>query len=342
MITPEHDARSTTASSSSATRFAERQGRVLRRAAAAARAARSPRTSSSTSSARRQRQAARCIQEWARRLGLGAPHRDRHPGRVRGPRPRPRVAQRRLRRVPQVREEGARARRDRRRRCTPAAASSARGRPATTSTSRSARATCRPRRCSSPTAYSAIANGGTRRHARTSARRSRTAPAACVEQIRTPAARRVDFDPGQPAGDHGRPARRRHRARAAPRPTSSRASRIRSTARPAPPSARPAPTSPGTRATSPHPTRPIVVVTTIEQRRLRRGDCGTRGAPDPLRVVPSSTTTQFHAGSARPDERHARRSSRPPSRRPRSSRASGACAWTRCCCSPRSGSSPAR
>ena len=47
----------------------------------------------------------------------------------------------------------------------------------------------------------------------------------------------------------------------------------------------------------PHPTRPIVVVTTIEKGGFGAETAGTRGAPDPLRVVPSSGH-DFHAGSS--------------------------------------------
>ena len=53
----------------------------------------------------------------------------------------------------------------------------------------------------------------------------------------------------------------------------------------------------------PHPTRPIVVVTTDRAGRLRRGDCGTRGAPDPRRVVPSVRPRASTRGPARRDER---------------------------------------
>ena len=97
-----------------------------------------------------------------------------------------------------------------------------RGPRATTSTSPSARATCRPRRCRWPIAYSAIANGGTRRHARTSGMEVEDGQGRAVEEIRTPVRRRVE---------HRRATARRSwtasgaaTAAAAPRPTSSTAS----------------------------------------------------------------------------------------------------------------------
>ena len=108
----EHDDRSTTASSSSATQTYQNAkdasfgalnmsrraegllGRLLLQARRAG-----------------QRARARCIQQWAQRLGFGRQTGHRHPGRVRRPGARPRVARHGLRRVP--------ASAPRRRTCTP-------------------------------------------------------------------------------------------------------------------------------------------------------------------------------------------------------------------------------
>ena len=152
--------------------------------------------------------------------------RDRHPGRVRRPDPGPRVAQQGLRRVPQVHEEGQGRRGARPRRCTSAAASSARGPRATTSASRSARATSRPRRSSSPrpTRRSSTA---ARSSARTSASRSRTASGRLRrgDPHADPPPRRTSTPAYRDAIMAG-PARRGDRRRTAPRPTCSPTSRL--------------------------------------------------------------------------------------------------------------------
>ena len=102
---------------------------------------------------------------------------------------------------------------------------------------RSARATCRPTRSRwrwptrrSPTADACCGRG--------SGCGSRTPPGArSSSSTRRPPAG-SSISPEYRAGDPRRPARRRQRARAAPRRRSSRASRSRSPARPAPPSRR--------------------------------------------------------------------------------------------------------
>ena len=150
---------------------------VVRRARAAARAAGLLRRVLLPARARPPTSAARCIQDWARKLSFGRPTGIDLPGEYGGLVPDAQVAQRRVRGVPAVREEGQGRPRARPRRCTRAAASSAAGAAATTSTSPSARATCRRRRCSSRprTPRSPTAAASSRR---TSASRSRTAPAA--------------------------------------------------------------------------------------------------------------------------------------------------------------------
>ena len=220
--------------------------------------------------------------------GVGAPagHRPpdghRHPRRVRRAGAGPRVARQGLRRVRQVHQEGQGHARAPPRRCTPAAASSAPGRRATTSTSPSARATCRRRRCSSPppTRRSPTAAAWC---ARTSACRSRTATGACVAaDPQARAAARVDVLRGQPRGDHAGPARRRVRRRrhvdrrlqGLPVPRLRQDGHRRARAEPGPVvvrGLRPAPDAPDRRR---HDDR---------EGRLRCGDCGTRGAPDPRR-----------------------------------------------------------
>ena len=272
------------------------------------------------------------------------PHRDRHPRRVRRPRARRRVARRGLRRVPASAPRRRRSRPGRPRRCTRAAASSGRGPRATTSTSRSARATCRRRRCRwrPPTRRSPTA---ARSCARTSAMSVEDGAGRAVEEIRTPPRRAREVL-------RGRPGRRSWTA---------------CTARPRSPGGTsadvfkgfPLITVYGKTGTAERagPARPVLVrrlrarIPTPPDRRrrdhregrLRRRDGGARGAPDPLQVVrPRQATSSTQGSSATPMSAPCRPSSRPPSRRPRSSRASGACAWTRCCCWRRSGSWPAR
>ena len=143
----------------------------------ARRSRRSPRTSSSSSSARRP--TTRAASSSAGPSGSATAARRASTCRARSPASCPDRKWREagFAEYREVRREGRRARADDRRRCSSAAASSARGPAATTSTSRSARATCRPRRCRwpSPTPRSRTA---ARSCARTSARRSRTATAS--------------------------------------------------------------------------------------------------------------------------------------------------------------------
>ena len=208
-----------------------------------------------------------------------ARHRDRPLGRAAGPGPRQQVAQRRLRALQRNASRRPACRRARPPRCTSAAASSAAGARATTSTSPSARVTCRPRRCRS---RSPIPRWPTtaRSSRRTSARRSRTATAS----------RSRSCAPG----------------RAARSSSTSATARSCSTACAAPPTTRTARPTTSSRASRRYdlrqdghggaPAQPrSVVVRVLRQgrrqadrgrrdrraRRLRRGNCGTRGAPHP-------------------------------------------------------------
>ena len=92
----------------------------------------------------------------------------------------------------------------------------------------------------------------------------------------------------------------------------------------------------------PHPSRPIVVVVTVE-----KGGFGAETAAPAARLILSNWfdlgKDKFQPGqlghtmSATSDHPARLRAARR-----RSSRASGTCAWTRCCCWRRSGSWPAR
>ena len=223
---------------------------------------------------------------------------DRHPGRVRrascpdaewrnaGYAAYQKCAKRRPRRP------SARARR-----CSRAAASSARGPRATTSTSPSARATCRPRRCSwrSPTRRSSTAATSC---GRTSAGRSRTALGRQIEEVTKPPRRKVELLRGRPAGD---PARACAARRCEDGGTSAdvfkgfplyrvRQDRHGGARRPARPvlvrRLRAAPDAPDRRRRD------------DRARRLRRGDRRTRRAPDPLRVVRTSTRHDVPAAAS--------------------------------------------
>ena len=106
---------------------------------------------------------------------------------------------------------------------------------ATTSTSRSGRATCSPTRSRwrwptrrSRTAAACCGRG--------SACGSRTPPGRALQQLDAPDRAAAEDLDGEPPRDPRGPPRRRERARAEPRRRSSRASRSRSPARPAPPS----------------------------------------------------------------------------------------------------------
>ena len=174
------------------------------------------------------------IQDWARSLGLGAPTGLDVGRRGRGPRADTGGAQR------SVRAEHRSGLALRRGRSTSRRASSptAPGRSATTSTSPSARATCRPTRCRwrSPTRRSPTA---ARSCARTSACGSRTRRDARSRRS-TPAPRRqVEIDPDWQRDDHATASTTPRWRPAGPRTASSAAIRSRSPARPGPPSARP-------------------------------------------------------------------------------------------------------
>ena len=190
------------------------------------------------------------------------------------------------------------------------------------------------------TAYCTVANGGrvVRPHL---GQAVEDGQGRLVQQIRKPA-------PAQGRVLRGQPRRRSWTAcaapppsRAAPRPTSSRASRY------------PVYGKTGTAERGAEP-RPVLVrglrpAPDAPDRgrhdRSRSGGFGAETAAPAARLI---LAEWFHLNDrelprgapARRDERHRPPSSRPPSRRPRSCRGSGACAWTRCCCWPRSASSP--
>ena len=239
------------------------------------------------------------IQQWARKLGFGHRTGIDIPGEFPGL-----VPDRQWRDkgyadyVKCAARRSQRAARARPRRCSSAAASSGRGRPATTSTSPSARATCRPRRCSSPWPTRRWPTAA-RSSARTSARRSRTALGRTVAELHCQPRRHVHMDPHDRArrsstGLHAR----RHRAGGTSadvfkgfpyRPVYGK-------------------TGTAERGLNPDQAWYACFVTRPgaadrgrrddRARRLRRGNCGTRGAPDPLAVVRSQRDTTFHAGSS--------------------------------------------
>ena len=98
-------------------------------------------------------------------------------------------------------------------------------------------------------AYSALANGGTivTPHLGKAIEDGNGVP---IQELPAKPKKKVKIDAHDRAGRARRPAPRRQRRRAAPRPTSSRASRTRSTARPAPSSASPTRIRRGTPASS--------------------------------------------------------------------------------------------
>ena len=227
----------------------------------------------------------RVIQRWAKRLGFGRKTGIDLPGEAAGPRARRRVAQRRLPALQRVRREGRPGRGHDGRRCTSAAGSRRPGRRATTSTSPSARATCRRRRCSSPSPTRRSPTTA-RSCSRTSARRSRTATASSCRTSAIKPRRKIklnqrdrqvvldglrraaneekgtsaDVFAGWPRAVHGLRQDRHGRARAEPRPGVVRLLRQ------------------GRRAADRRRRD-------RREGRLRREHGGTRGAPDPLRVV---------------------------------------------------------
>ena len=151
-------------------------------------ASRSPRTSTSTSSAstRTANKGGGAIQDWAAQLGLGEQTGIDLPGRGRRPDPDPGLAQ------PALPREAHRPPLDAR---------------ATTSTSRSARATCRPIPLQMAVAYAAIANGGTvvRPHL---AERVESVTGEVLEEMRPAPKRQVEISEETRADDHGRASRR--------------------------------------------------------------------------------------------------------------------------------------
>ena len=229
------------AAGQSATPATRRNGHVNLRARC-----RSPRTSSSTSSACELNPppASRCR---SGRAALGPRRADGHrpARRGRAARSRPRLARR-----AQGAGGGCRKKkhtcavRHRRRPTRPWTR-------ATTSTSRSARATCRPRRCRWPSPTRRSSNGGrvVRPHLGVAGRGQ---PAASRRSsIDAPAARKVKIDPAVARRDHAGPARGDHVAGGTSTDvltTAGTRSRSRSTARRAPPSAPASATSPGTSA----------------------------------------------------------------------------------------------
>ena len=146
-------------------------------------------------------------------------------------------------------------------------------------------------------AYSAIANGGTRRHAapRHAGRGRRRAASSRRSASRRGAGSSID--PGDAGRDPRRPAGRRRGAPAAPRPTSSRASRYRSTARPARRSAPPNPDQSWYACYVARPGQADRRRGDGREGRLRRRGRRARRAADPLEVV-RGADSEFHAGTS--------------------------------------------
>ena len=132
------------------------------------------------------------IQRWARKLGLGHKTGIDIPGEFDGLLPDRRWRDAGYAKYQQVRQAREGAGRRRSRRCRSAAASSGRGPRATTSTSRSARATCRRRRCRwpSPTRRSPTAGAWCKPHLAMSVE---DGLGRAVEEFRTTAKRHVKF-----------------------------------------------------------------------------------------------------------------------------------------------------
>ena len=236
------------------------------------------------------------LQEWAKRLGVGRKTGIDIPGEFAGPDPGQRLAQQGLRRVPQVHEEGEghaghdrgalQVRRHR----------AAVDRRATTSASRSGRATCRPRRCSSPR-RTRRSSTTARSFARTSGSRSRTAAAGWSRRSARRSAGACTSSPATatrswPACTAPRPPRR-HVGRRVRRLPAYRDMLYGKT---------------GTAERQPNPDQSwyacyVADATRADRGRhddrarwIRRGDCGTRGAPDPQRVVRCRRTTSSNPG----------------------------------------------
>ena len=246
VITPEHDDRSTTASSSSATqKYQNAKDAVYGPLQHVATRSRSPRTCSSTSSARRPTRKGPVHPASGRsKLGFGRKTGIDIPGEFAGPGARRDVARHGLRRVP---------RRARRRRTSPPGTTPALyecggiERPWTTGDNVNL-AVGQGDLQATPLQLAGRLLGARQRrhgrHARTSARRSRTATGGSSRRSarRSGAARSRSIRPT--AGDHARrPARRRHEPRrhVGRRLHGLARTATRSTARPAPPSAQPNP-----------------------------------------------------------------------------------------------------
>ena len=281
------------------------------------------------------------IQRWAKRLGFGRKTGIDLPGEAPGLVPDATWRDTAYAKYHDVRQEGPPAERTQRRRCTSAAASSAPWTPGDNVNLAVGQGDLQATPLQVAVAYSALANGGTivRPHL---GQAVEDGNGVTIQDLRTKPRRKIKIDARDRAVVLRRPAPRRAARTAAPPPTSSRAGR----------SATPVYGKTGTAERQPNPDqawyacfvkdggKPIVVVVTVEQRRLRRRNRGTRGAPDPLAVVRCEGPRVPRRLATRAIERHP--SNPLPSRRPRWCRGNGGCAWTRCCCSPRSAWSPAR
>ena len=295
--------RSTTPASSATAAASSRTPRdaVFGTLTLAAGAARSPRTSSSTSSARGSTSDGPVLQEWARKLGFGAPDRDRPARRVRRPRARPQVARRRLR----ASTSAAARRRKLPYQSTGRAVRVRRHRPRL-----ERRRQRQPRRRPGRPAGHAAAAGGRllgdrqRRQGRHAAPRPAGRGRRTAASSRRSASRPSGASTSPPARwtRSARPARRGHGRAAARRPTCSRASPIRSTARRAPPSAASNADQSWYAGYVDDPVKPIVVVDDGREGRLRRGDRRARRAADPVEVVRGQGPRRSTSGRARRDE----------------------------------------
>ena len=118
-----------------------------------------------------------------------------------------------------------------------------------------------------------------------------------VQQIRKPARRKVEFSDGQPAGDHGRPARRRLRGGRHLGRRLQGLPRIPVYGKTGTAERAPNPDQSWYAAYVPHPTRPIVVVTTVE-----KGGFGAETAAPAARLILAEwfhlSDRSFHAGSS--------------------------------------------
>ena len=204
------------------------------------------------------------LQHWAHELGIGRPTGHRPAGR------RPKAWCRA--------SSGATS-------SSPKAKPNAPGRPATTSSWRSARATCRPTRCRwrSPTRRSATA---ARSSPRTSGMEVEDAAGRVLQEFDPRPRRQVNIDPDLPRRRSWKACTRRRRRpggtsyadlRRLP-DRSRRQDRHRRTAGATP-------TSPGTRSLAPYPNPRIVTVRDDRGRRLRRRIRRARRAADPRSLL---------------------------------------------------------